>query len=78
MACLSGPHASAQQIATFKDKILATPHLYIAQPTLDLSVCPMLTDSGLSERHIDTSICAEFPLSYRNCTGVNSSKKALL
>ena len=50
---LIGPHASAQQIATFKDKILATPHLYIAQPTLDLSVCPMLTDSGLSERHID-------------------------
>jgi uncharacterized circularly permuted ATP-grasp superfamily protein len=29
------------------------PNLYIAQPTLDLSVCPTLTDFGVAERHID-------------------------
>lgn len=50
---LIGPQASKNQIATFKEKILASPNLYIAQPTLDLSVCPTITDSGLAERHID-------------------------
>jgi len=32
---------------------MATPHLYIAQPTLELSVSPTMTESGVSERHID-------------------------
>ena len=50
---LIGPQASKNQIAAFKEKILASPNLYIAQPTLDLSVCPTITDSGLAERHID-------------------------
>ena len=35
------------------EKILAHPHLYIAQPTLDLSVAPTLTQDGIAERHID-------------------------
>ena len=32
---------------------METPHLYIAQPTLALSVAPTLTVDGLAERHID-------------------------
>ena len=50
---LIGPHACEKEIAAFKDKIIATPHLYIAQPTLELSVSPTLTDTGIAERHID-------------------------
>lgn len=50
---LIGPQASASQIESFREKISAAPHLYIAQPTLDLSVCPTLTDYGMAERHID-------------------------
>lgn len=50
---LVGPHASKSQIELFREKILAAPHLYIAQPTLDLSVCPTMTDCGVAERHID-------------------------
>ena len=50
---LIGPQASKQQIETFREKILAAPHLYIAQPTLDLSVSPTLTNFGIAERHID-------------------------
>ena len=50
---LIGPQASKRQIDEFKAKVLSAPHLYIAQPTLDLSVCPTLTGSGAAERHID-------------------------
>ncbi len=50
---LVGPQASAAEIAQFKDKLRLQPHLYIAQPTLDLSVAPTLTEKGLAERHID-------------------------
>lgn len=50
---LIGPQASDQEINEFRVKISATPHLYIAQPTLDLSVCPTLTAHGAAERHID-------------------------
>ena len=50
---LIGPQASKQQIEFFREKILAAPHLYIAQPTLDLSVSPTLTNFGIAERHID-------------------------
>ena len=50
---LIGPQASSQEIADFRGKISATPHLYIAQPTLSLSVCPTFTDQGIAERHID-------------------------
>ncbi|NWK73684.1 circularly permuted type 2 ATP-grasp protein [Acinetobacter sp. SwsAc6] len=50
---LIGPQASEQQIHEFRKKISLTPHLYIAQPTLDLSVCPTLTAHGAAERHID-------------------------
>jgi uncharacterized circularly permuted ATP-grasp superfamily protein len=35
---LIGPQACKSQIEQFRDKLMATPHLYIAQPTLELSV----------------------------------------
>ncbi|ALH96390.1 circularly permuted type 2 ATP-grasp protein [Acinetobacter equi] len=50
---LIGPQACERELSVFKDKIIATPHLYIAQPTLELSVSPTLTEQGIAERHID-------------------------
>ncbi|MDQ9834854.1 circularly permuted type 2 ATP-grasp protein [Acinetobacter soli] len=50
---LIGPKAESAEISEFRKKILAHPHLYIAQPTLDLSVAPTLTQDGIAERHID-------------------------
>jgi uncharacterized circularly permuted ATP-grasp superfamily protein len=50
---LIGPQAAQSQISAFREKLIATPHLYIAQPTLELSVSPTLTNYGMAERHID-------------------------
>ena len=50
---LIGPHAAPQEIELFRQKIKQTPHLYIAQPTMTLSVSPTLTSDGVAERHID-------------------------
>ena len=37
----------------FRQRILAAPERYIAQPTLALSTCPTFVASGLAPRHID-------------------------
>jgi len=37
----------------FRERILASPETYIAQPTLALSTCPTFVESGLAPRHID-------------------------
>lgn len=50
---LVGPAASRKEIATFRAKLEAKPGNYIAQPTLALSTCPILTKAGLSPRHVD-------------------------
>lgn len=50
---LIGPQASTQELKAFRAKVAAAPHLYIAQPTLDLSVSPTLSESSISESHID-------------------------
>lgn len=50
---LIGPQATEHEIDSFKLKLLTSPHLYIAQPTLALSVSPTLVDDGIAERHID-------------------------
>ena len=50
---LIGPQSTEQQIEVFRAKLLAQPHIYIAQPTLDLSVVPTLASNGIAERHID-------------------------
>jgi uncharacterized circularly permuted ATP-grasp superfamily protein len=50
---LVGPTSSASEIAKFRDKILAGPEGYIAQPTLSLSTCPTYVEAGVAPRHID-------------------------
>jgi len=50
---LVGPTATAAEISRFREKILANPEGYIAQPTLALSTCPTYVDSGIAPRHVD-------------------------
>ncbi|MEJ6389014.1 circularly permuted type 2 ATP-grasp protein [Gymnodinialimonas ulvae] len=50
---LVGPAASKAEIAAFAKKLRARPDNYIAQPTLALSTCPILTSKGLAPRHVD-------------------------
>ena len=50
---LIGPHSTAEQRAQFRDRILANPRNYIAQPTLDLSCAPCFIDERIEPRHID-------------------------
>ncbi|MGO1070872.1 circularly permuted type 2 ATP-grasp protein [Lysobacter sp. CA199] len=50
---LVGPAASKAEIEAFSRKLGANPSNYIAQPTLSLSTCPILTANGLAPRHVD-------------------------
>lgn len=50
---LIGPTASRAEIAEFRAKLIAQPDAYIAQPTLSLSTCPTMVESGIAPRHID-------------------------
>ena len=50
---LIGPHASAAEIAEFAVKIRANPRNYIAQPTLELSTVPSLSEGELYPCHVD-------------------------
>jgi uncharacterized circularly permuted ATP-grasp superfamily protein len=50
---LVGPSSTASQRAEFRDRILAAPEKYIAQPTLALSTCPTYVESGVAPRHVD-------------------------
>ncbi|MFA6062835.1 MAG: circularly permuted type 2 ATP-grasp protein [Gallionella sp.] len=50
---LVGPTASSAEISLFREKIIAEPAGYIAQPTLSLSTCPTYVESGVAPRHID-------------------------
>ena len=50
---LIGPAATKADIEAFRAKIEADPAGYIAQPTLSLSTCPILTEAGLAPRHVD-------------------------
>ena len=50
---LVGPAASKKEREEFGKKLAAKPSNYIAQPTLSLSTCPILTESGLAPRHVD-------------------------
>ena len=50
---LVGPTASKQEISLFREKIIAAPDKYIAQPTLSLSTCPTFVENGVAPRHID-------------------------
>jgi uncharacterized circularly permuted ATP-grasp superfamily protein len=50
---LVGPAASKEEIAAFREQLVANPTNYIAQPTLALSTCPTFVESGVAPRHID-------------------------
>ncbi|MGL6134384.1 MAG: circularly permuted type 2 ATP-grasp protein [Prochlorococcaceae cyanobacterium] len=50
---LIGPHAGPEEIAEFAEKIKAHPRNYIAQPTLELSTVPSLSEGELFPCHVD-------------------------
>lgn len=50
---LVGPHATPEQREQFRDRIIATPRNYIAQPTLCLSRVPTITPDGFEGCHVD-------------------------
>ena len=50
---LVGPASTRAEIEAFRQRLLAKPEGYIAQPTLALSACPTYVESGIAPRHID-------------------------
>ncbi|CAN5672010.1 circularly permuted type 2 ATP-grasp protein [soil metagenome] len=50
---LVGPASTKEEVATFREHLVADPNRYIAQPTLALSTCPTYVESGVAPRHID-------------------------
>ncbi len=50
---LVGPASTQAEIEDFRQRVLAKPDGYIAQPTLALSVCPTHVEAGIAPRHID-------------------------
>jgi uncharacterized circularly permuted ATP-grasp superfamily protein len=50
---LVGPASTKAEIEEFRQRVIARPDGYIAQPTLALSACPTYVDAGIAPRHID-------------------------
>jgi uncharacterized circularly permuted ATP-grasp superfamily protein len=50
---LIGPRASREEREDFCARIASNPRNYIAQPMLDLSRAPVVTNGGLEGRHVD-------------------------
>jgi len=50
---LIGPHSTARERDEFRDKILADPRNFIAQPTIALSRAACFVDDRVEPRHID-------------------------
>jgi uncharacterized circularly permuted ATP-grasp superfamily protein len=50
---LIGTHSTPEERTEFKERILANPRNYIAQPTLCLSRVPTLCADGIEGRHVD-------------------------
>lgn len=50
---LVGPTSSKAEIEAYRQRILAEPGNFIAQPTLALSTCPTMVDAGVAPRHVD-------------------------
>jgi uncharacterized circularly permuted ATP-grasp superfamily protein len=50
---LVGPAATRVEIEAFRERLIACPDSYIAQPTLALSACPTFVENGIAPRHID-------------------------
>ena len=50
---LIGPYSTADERATFRERIIACPRDYIAQPTIALSAAPCIIENQVEPRHID-------------------------
>ncbi|VVE86942.1 circularly permuted type 2 ATP-grasp protein [Pandoraea bronchicola] len=50
---LVGPASTKAEIEAFRQRLIAKPDGYIAQPTLALSACPTFVEAGVAPRHID-------------------------
>src|SRR6202795_5035596 len=50
---LIGPPSTSEQRSEFRDRIMAEPRNYIAQPTINLSTAPCFVDGTIEPRHID-------------------------
>lgn len=50
---LVGPRATKSEIAGFRERLVANPSNYIAQPTLALSTVPTFVEEGIAPRHVD-------------------------
>ena len=50
---LVGPASTKKEQDAFRERILASPEKYIAQPTLALSTCPTFVEAGIAPRHVD-------------------------
>lgn len=50
---LVGPASTAAERVAYKERILADPTDFIAQPTLALSTCPTFVAQGIAPRHVD-------------------------
>jgi uncharacterized circularly permuted ATP-grasp superfamily protein len=50
---LIGPTSSKAEIEAYRQRILANPSEFIAQPTLSLSTCPTFVERGVAPRHLD-------------------------
>src|ERR1700693_1665636 len=50
---LIGPHSTREQQQEFRERILADPRNYIAQPTIQFSRAPCFIDDVLQPRHVD-------------------------
>ena len=48
-----GPRASKEEREKFRALITKNPRNYMAQPTLNLSTAPTITDDGIEPRHLD-------------------------
>ena len=50
---LVGPAASTAERLAYRERVLADPAGFIAQPTLALSTCPTFVAQGIAPRHVD-------------------------
>jgi len=50
---LVGPTSAKAEIEAYRARILQNPAGFIAQPTLALSTCPTMVESGVAPRHVD-------------------------
>jgi uncharacterized circularly permuted ATP-grasp superfamily protein len=50
---LIGPTSTIAERAAYRERIVADPSAFIAQPTLALSTCPTFVAQGIAPRHVD-------------------------